>query len=196
MEREAKYCHGSKAHQERENRVGINGQLSSQHRAAAGACRLCHGPASLNISVGCLGRRSSTLRDDVEALGEFEAAGCGRCSVGRQVTAALLGRAAALAASPAQLCWYSGDAPGTAAAPSSWNRTHSQGCYFQGRWSRFSLASREAGSAVLPAVLSCPWDHPLPWPCPWGRGLAAGAAAHGAEPWAPRLRAPLCLPAA
>lgn len=61
-------------------------------------------------------------------------------------------------------------------------RTLTGHCWFPGEMVRFRSVSRQAGSATLPAVLSCPWPHPLPWQCPAGRGSAPRAAAHRAEP--------------
>lgn len=46
----------------------------------------------------------------------------------------------------------------------------------------------------VPAVLPCPWNHPLPWQCPGQERLITQSCC----PWsrAPRLRAHLCLPMA
>ena len=110
------------------------------------------------------------------------------------------------AALPAQPCRYLGNAPITGSssrllpAPRLQIGHTPRTSNFLGRWSRLSLASRQAGDAMLPCSAVPSLESPSALPVP-----GVGEAQHpevlpvptsGAEPPAPRLRAQLRLPAA
>lgn len=107
------------------------------------------------------------------------------------------GPSCSTAALPAQLCWYLGmpRAQQQQQHPASELLTgHSQGWALPGEMVEGQFREQTGWQCCVPAVLPCPWNHPLPWQCPGQERLITQSCC----PWsrAPRLRAHLCLPMA